>query len=684
MCRSDPKGVITVKHAVYACLLASLFVGAIAVPACAEEKLVAVIDEMEGKEQSGTGLAAGGHTFRAPGVLPLESTVIYSAKVSGEAMSQLSPGLRLAGARGPLFASQPTEIPELLSATEFGLAFSNKLNLTTGGLTLSGEWTKVDAEFDRGATTDKNIKSLVGKMKQAYGINYQLADGFTLSRNFSRLTNQKPGSKLGEATEHTTTGLKFAPGGGNTSLSFLVDETTTELARADRAGGRRLMDATLNRTFGWGGKDVTLSLSHQALEKWGNSGGKKAEKIPTLALGFTRGENKGDKKKGADVTTSFSIARDNSPKETQRSITLTPTGDSMFKGAQLYLQTREKAGEHGFDTTTLKLRSHDIALPFSTMLKGDLTKMNTDGAAPHQLDALHFSATSKPMDRLSITTDYLDSDDSDKGRGVKSKIAAQYAVSELVSLNLKRDTQKHDGELRKQQTALTLARNPSREGGLGLAASYTTRRQQGKNIDPETALQLTYGHEEGLHATGLYKHRQAGPDEYGAQVAFSIGQIQTTAAYVVNGFDAKRKTQDAGNTFDLHCDWEIKKGLQLTGGLRASSAARVFAGGIGPRMLLKGKLSKNEELVVGYLPEDAGLKGKDFMAFAPGAHDIDKKVKGTTDASYILRYTKIVSQDNLLVAYFRTGSVRMDSGMDKTAGDPFAEKSAWLEYRTTF
>ncbi|MFQ5810852.1 MAG: hypothetical protein ACE5JM_14645, partial [Armatimonadota bacterium] len=72
------------------------------------------------------------------------------------------------------------------------------------------------------------------------------------------------------------------------------------------------------------------------------------------------------------------------------------------------------------------------------------------------------------------------------------------------------------------------------------------------------------------------------------------------------------------------------------------------------------------------------------MDFAAGAHDIKKGIKAASDASYILRYTKIVDADNLLVAYFRTGSVRMDHGMDSDAGNPFADKSAWLEYRTTF
>ncbi len=828
------------KHVMRAWLSACLFVGIIALPVCAQDKLAGVLDELPVKEQEATTVVSGGQSFSLRGVLPIKSTVLFSAAPPKNADTRLTPGLRLAGVRSALFAAQPSELPEAIATARFGMAFSNQLNFATGGLKLSGEWSKVDAEFDPRATSDKNLRSLIGKMKQGYGISYEFGEGLTASRRYSRLTDQRPGSKRGTVAESFKTGLNFAR--DDTSFSFTIDETTSELARADRAGGRRLMETSFGHKFSWSGKDAALNFSTQELDKWGNTNGKKAEEIPALALEFTRGESKGKGKKQPDFTTRFShtvtekafastgdhgsgdvrttktefahkfgwdgkdakfsflqqqvdkwavasktpkrgiptlalafergktsirhtveekatgstaghnandlvktltefkqgftfggrdaqvrfarqedvkwgeddeanttttktvhldlpvtaalkvaadhktSARGDSPEVTQRTLTLT---HSKFKGAQLQFQTADQSGENGFDTTRLSLKSHNLALPFNTTLKGDFLKIDTDGAKPHQQAKLHFNATSKPTARLEIKADYLNIDDSNKGEAVATKIDASYAVNDRVSLKLNRMKKEHDGQLKSGVTALTLHRKPSEKGGLDVVGGYTKREAHDKDIDPETFVQLACGAEEGIQARALYKHRNAAPDEYQTQVAFNLGRIRTTAFYTLNGFDAKRKKQDAGDTFDLNFDWQIRKGLELSTGLRASSAERVFAGGIGPRLQLKGKLSKNEELMVGYLPSQSALKEKKgepttYLPFAPGVHDIAKNIKGTADQSYVLRYTKIVDQDNLIVAYFRTGSTRMDSGMDSDSGDPFADKSAWLEYRSTF
>lgn len=835
-------------------------------PVCAQDNLVAVIDELQGKEQDSGDLAANGYTFKAPGVLPIESTVVYSAKVD-DGTSKLSPGLRLAGVQGLQFASRPDQIPELLSATQFGLALSNKLRLTTGGLKLSGEWTKVDADFDLKATADKGIKSLGrGMMRLGYGAEYEFGNGLSMSRSFSRDTNQKPGGKLGEVTESTKTGFAFAPDGGKTSLSFLIDETTVDQARKGRAGGRQAMAADF--AHAWGpGDNANLSLHYGQLEEWGNTNGKKAEKFPTLSLEFTRhatpagarldrvahggkesDEKKGDDKSDPPVRTQFShtvtetvkgstgaelpgdiretvtsldhnfswggeaaklhflqrqkdkfgpagkpqkkaiptlelgfdrrggaddrtwtsikhlvtekptgstgagnpgdlgktltalqqgfsfqgraakfslsreesvkwakagdpsetvvnnahldlpltpalsvaadhktTAKGSAPKVTQRTVRLTPVGESRLKGSWLEFQTLDQGGESSWDQTRLTLHSQTVKLPLESTLQGEFTKIGRGGFGAHDQSKLQLAATSNPIEPLKINATYVSDDHSGNGHKVETKLNAAYDINDAMSLQFARNSSQHNGEMSKQRTALTLKADPGKEGGLAIQASHIRAEQKGKEIDPETALQLTYDLDSGAQARALYKHRASGTNEYGAQMAFDLGPVKTTASYIANGYDKARKKQDMGNTFDLHCDWEIKKGLQLTTGLRTSSAARIFAGGIGPRLQLKGQLSQHEELMVGYAPAGAALKGKNsYMDFAAGAHDIKKNIKGAADASYILRYTKIVDADNLLVAYFRTGAVRMDNGMDKASGNPFADKSAWLEYRTSF
>jgi hypothetical protein len=869
MCRSDPEGVITVKHVVCVCLSACLLVGIVVVPALGQDKLVAVIDEVEGKEQAPTALTTGGHTFRVPGVLPLESTVLYSARLTEEPNAKLSPGLRLAGVRAGLFASQPEQLPQLLDATRFGLAFRNRLSLATGGLKLTGEWTKVDADFVKGATTDKSIQALVGKMKQAYGVGYEFADGFALFRDFERITTEAPGASNGDVEHHIKTGLSFGPEGGHTSLSFLIDETTKELARSGSDGGRKAITADFGHQFDWGGEgNAALSFHHGQLEKWGTTHGKQ-ESFGTLALEFTRhasaGEQtsddtkgddtkgngkKGDAKAGPPVRTHFShtvtettkgstglemlgdvretvtqldhnfawggkhatlhllqrqvdkwgpagkpsekpvptlelsfergnrgkehdhtwtsishvvsekhtgstgahnardvgqthsalehgfsfhgraaklhfsrtenatwvkqaeasentvtnahidlpitpalsVAADHeatqkgsAPEVTQRTVRLSPTQKSKLHGSWMEFQSLEQGGERPWDQSKLALHSQTVALPFNTTLQGEYTRISRDGTGACDQSVLNLTASTTPVERLQVSANYLSDDHSVSGHKVETNLDASYDINEAMSLQFSRNSSEHDGELQKQQTALTLKCDPGKEGGLGIAASYTAAEHKGKQIDPETALQVSYDLDDGLQTRALYKHRPSGSNEYGAEVAFDMGPMKTTASYIVNGFDGSRKTQDFGNTLDLHCDWEIKKGLQLSTGLRTSSAGRIFAGGVGPRLLLTGKLSKHEELMVGYVPGGSALTDRDhYMPFAPGAHDIKKDINSVSDAACILRYTKIVDQDNLLVAYFRTGSVRLDHGMDKAAGDPFAEKSAWLEFRSTF
>jgi hypothetical protein len=848
-----------VKHILCVYLFASLAVGLIPAHVSADDKLVAVIDELEGAEQADTKLASGGHSFSASGVLPIQSTILYSARLSDGVDSKLSPGLRLAGVKTGLFASQPSELPELLGATDFGVAFSNKLDYQVGGLRLTGEWTKVDAEFDKGATADQDIKKLVGKTRRGYGLDYSFGNGFNAFRSYSRETDQSGKKSDGQEVESTKTGFAFGQDGDPTTFRFLIDETTTELARANAAGGEKKISTEFGHSFNWGGDgNASFSFGRQELQRWGSSQNGKIKDLPTLSLGFTRhasangqkqdDETKGKGKKGegkddgppvrtsfshtvtengqgstgdydkgdsvetltqlshnfswggqdakfsftqrdlerwgavkaeeakkgietfglsferADTTISHTVTdkvkgstgdyssgdsnsvvtqfgqgfkfrgekaqftytrardskwgneddpsatttstvdlmlpvtqrlkltgrhetsvRDSDAEKTYRRLVLNPVGDSKFKGSKLTYETTEQGGARAFGESVMTLNSQTVALPFETKLQGNFIRTARDGSGAYDRAQLSLTASSKPIEALTLNANYSSDAHSDDGKAANTSLKATYALTELVSVNMDRTREEHDGELMKGNTSLTLARKAAHEGGLGVEVGYSKREQHGKEIDPETLLKFTHGSEDGLYTTALYKHRSAGPDEYGAQLAFSAGAIRTTASYTVNGFDAARKTQDPGSTFDLHADWKIKEGLELTTGMRISSAARLFAGGIGPRLMLKGKLSKNEELMVGYVPTASALKDKNTATdFTAGAQDIKKDIEGTSASSCIVRYTKIVDADHLLVAYFRTGALRLDNGMDNGSGNPFADKSAWLEVRTSF
>ncbi len=620
----------------------------------------------------------------------------------------LTPGLWLSGYRpSPLETKSLADVEAMLEQMTFGLALDNRLGYETDRLKVSGFWTMVGSQFRApNGTDDGGLSKLRGHQTFGYGLALMPIEGLELKHDYSQLQNRLQGHKnFGQVTETTVTGISYARGG--TQFSHTV--TRNDLAWATRR--LRSADAThltqVSQEFKFLGQAARVAFERLRKEQAAN--GQRAQETGHNLYSALLPINE-------DIT--VSAAR----KETVQG------GNVAAARTDVMVSSKELGGASvGYHVVDLGPRAKrpqvsgfTVGLPQQAVwgerleFSGEYAHAGPEIPTPKTSERLHAAAAAAPIEGLNVSADYLATGLDREGKVREDTVFdASYAVLPKLFFNLHRTQTQQAERMQSAVTSYSLSRPAAEEGGLSATATYTTARapggepvatkqlraaytapqqyeiagtiMQSGDQEPSFRAEFSAGPFDGYSFAASYMRQQPRPDEIRAQVVADLGDLKATASYARNYFDGTHGRTSAGETFDVAVDWQVTKDLKMTAGLRTTDTTRAFAGGVGPRLELKGKLSEHDDLALAYVPERSVLVGSDLVAFSTGIEDLPKKASLATErASYLLSYTNIVDADHLFTAYFRGGEKRLDSAEIKPGVDPFGDKQVWVEMRTTF
>jgi len=655
--------------------------------------------------QSGEASFLMGQTLESKGALGLSSSLFLSANTPLD-MTGVTPGLWLSGFRPSLLQGDPRYMQRLVEDTKFGLALDNRLKWQNDKLSLSGFWTMVGSEFEPPKGTDDNgLSKLRGMETHGYAMSFRPTQGLELKREYTHLGNGLEGDKkFGQQTDATVTALTYQHGGTSFSHTISQNEMVWVL-RGTQA--QQVQRATqFSQQFELDGRPGKASFQRLRTEQ-------SVPGRPALVTGANL--LSGDLAITPDLTLAAEHLDNILGHQTtfeQTHFTLT---SKKLKGAGLGYHITEATPKSGKVTA----EGFTVVLPAVQLLGvtvgGEYAHAGPEIPTTKKAEHMQVTASAAPLKGLTLSTDYqaaqLDRPEAMRGDMV---LDATYALTPRLNLALHNTTSKSGEQKQAQVTQVQISRAAPKTGGLTANATFTQAESRGgapvqttqmraayvvPNLlaiggscvqvgeqKPALRTELTLTPAKGIALTGLCAYQQDRPGELRAQVAADLTRdLKAVASYASNYLDATHGCVAQGDTFDLALDWAPTERLKVKAGLRATDTDRAFAGGVGPRLEVKGSFSKTDDLTLIYLPARAAVIGSDPVPFSVGIEDLPKKaLTATRAASYLLRYTNVIDQEHLFVAYVQGGEMRLDQAEVKPGVNPFSDKKVWVELRTKF
>ncbi|MFQ6132980.1 MAG: hypothetical protein ACE5R4_13145 [Armatimonadota bacterium] len=646
-----------------------------------------------------------GETVETKGALGLSSSLLLLADTPLD-MTGVTPGLWLAGFRPSALQGDPRSLQRLIDDTTFGLALDNRLKWETDKLSLSGFWTVVGSHFKPPkGSDDKGLSKLRGMETHGYSLTFTPTEGLTLKREFTHLKNGRQGHKtFGQETDTTVTSLSFQRGG--TSFSHTVTESDMVWVIRGTQAHQVQRNTQLSHEFDLAGRPGKASFQRVRTEQ-------SAPGQPTQVSGTNL--LNGELAITADLTLAAQHLDNIRGRETTFEQTHVSLTSKKLNGASVgYHVTQAKPGSgkvsaEGFTATMPPLTVAGV------QVGGEYAHAGPEIPTKKKAERAHVAASTAPLKGLKLSTDYQAAQLDSPGN-VREDIVldASYAVNPRVSLGLHNTTSKKGDEQQSEVTQVRLARAAPESGGLTANATVTqaqargqqpvlTRQMQAAYVIPDLLqiggsyiragegkpslrAEMTLTPAKGIALTGMYAHHKDRPGELRAQVAADVApKVKAVASYASDYFDGTHGRVDQGDTVDLALEWAPTEELNVKAGVRATDTQRAFAGGVGPRLEVKGSFSETDDLTLIYLPERAATIGGKAVPFSAGIEDLPKKaLTATRAASYLLRYTNIIDEEHLFVAYVQGGDMRLDQAEVKPGVNPFTDKKVWLELRTKF